>query len=86
MVCSWGRGEDGLLGHGDAEVRHLPLIISAFDDCEISSAGLSPPKLCTAGIGEYHCISYGPVIRIRKDSKISNKTCSVSLERFVGLM
>lgn len=37
LVCSWGRGEDGQLGHGDAEERHLPLVISALDDCEISS-------------------------------------------------
>jgi alpha-tubulin suppressor-like RCC1 family protein len=37
VVCSWGRGEDGQLGHGDADERHLPLIVSALDDCEISS-------------------------------------------------
>lgn len=37
LVCSWGRGEDGQLGHGDAEERHFPTIISALDDCEISS-------------------------------------------------
>ncbi|KAL3696817.1 hypothetical protein R1sor_010893 [Riccia sorocarpa] len=36
-VCSWGRGEDGQLGHGDAEERHLPTIISSLGDCEISS-------------------------------------------------
>lgn len=37
LVCSWGRGEDGQLGHGDAEERHFPTIVSALDDCEISS-------------------------------------------------
>lgn len=37
VVCSWGRSEDGQLGHGDAEERHLPTIISALDDCQISS-------------------------------------------------
>lgn len=35
-MCSWGRGEDGQLGHGDAEERHLPTIVSALEDCEIS--------------------------------------------------
>ena len=37
VVCSWGRGEDGQLGHGDAEERHLPTIVSALEDSEISS-------------------------------------------------
>eukprot|EP00252_Welwitschia_mirabilis_P003499 TRINITY_DN13557_c0_g1_i1.p1 TRINITY_DN13557_c0_g1~~TRINITY_DN13557_c0_g1_i1.p1 ORF type:complete len:436 (+),score=82.89 TRINITY_DN13557_c0_g1_i1:975-2282(+) len=37
IVCSWGRGEDGQLGHGDAEDQHLPTIISALDSCEITS-------------------------------------------------
>lgn len=37
VVCSWGRGEDGQLGHGDAEDCHMPTIISYLDDCEITS-------------------------------------------------
>lgn len=37
IVCSWGRGEDGQLGHGDADERHFPTIISSLEDCEISS-------------------------------------------------
>ncbi|XP_057858700.2 ultraviolet-B receptor UVR8 isoform X2 [Cryptomeria japonica] len=37
VVCSWGRGEDGQLGHGDAEDRHKPTIISDLDGCEITS-------------------------------------------------
>ncbi|EFJ17371.1 hypothetical protein SELMODRAFT_179009 [Selaginella moellendorffii] len=36
VVCSFGRGEDGQLGHGDAEDRLLPRIIGALNDCEIS--------------------------------------------------
>ncbi|KAG6551955.1 hypothetical protein Mapa_006572 [Marchantia paleacea] len=36
-VCSWGRGEDGQLGHGDADERHLPTIISTLGECEISA-------------------------------------------------
>lgn len=37
LVCAWGRGEDGQLGHGDAEERHLPIVVTALSDCEISS-------------------------------------------------
>lgn len=37
VVCSWGRGEDGQLGHGDAEDRLLPTKLSGLDDQEIVS-------------------------------------------------
>ncbi|KAG8383900.1 hypothetical protein BUALT_Bualt04G0062200 [Buddleja alternifolia] len=37
VVCSWGRGEDGQLGHGDAEDRFTPTQLSALDDKEIVS-------------------------------------------------
>ncbi|KAK3144729.1 hypothetical protein QOZ80_4AG0317040 [Eleusine coracana subsp. coracana] len=30
MLCSWGRGEDGQLGHGDAEDRLVPTVLSSF--------------------------------------------------------
>ncbi|XP_010930686.3 ultraviolet-B receptor UVR8 isoform X4 [Elaeis guineensis] len=36
-VCSWGRGEDGQLGHGDAEDRHLPTLLSALNSQGIVS-------------------------------------------------
>ncbi|KAA8547038.1 hypothetical protein F0562_003467 [Nyssa sinensis] len=37
VVCSWGRGEDGQLGHGDAEDRLSPTQLSALDGQEIVS-------------------------------------------------
>lgn len=37
VACSWGRGEDGQLGHGDAEDRLLPTLITALDGHEILS-------------------------------------------------
>ncbi|XP_013706397.1 ultraviolet-B receptor UVR8-like [Brassica napus] len=37
VVCSWGRGEDGQLGHGDAEDRPSPTQLSALDDHQIVS-------------------------------------------------
>ncbi|CAL9191540.1 unnamed protein product [Musa hybrid cultivar] len=36
-ICSWGRGEDGQLGHGDAEDRLLPTLLSALDSRSIVS-------------------------------------------------
>ncbi|CAI9753039.1 unnamed protein product [Fraxinus pennsylvanica] len=37
VICSWGRGEDGQLGHGDAEDRLSPTSLSALDGQEIVS-------------------------------------------------
>ncbi|KAG9457082.1 hypothetical protein H6P81_001590 [Aristolochia fimbriata] len=37
IVCSWGRGEDGQLGHGDAEDRLFPTKLSALDGLDIVS-------------------------------------------------
>lgn len=37
VVCSWGMGEDGQLGHGDAEYRSSPTQLSALDGQEIVS-------------------------------------------------
>ncbi|KAJ1387800.1 Regulator of chromosome condensation, RCC1 [Sesbania bispinosa] len=35
VVCSWGRGEDGQLGHGDTEDRLFPTKVSALDGQDI---------------------------------------------------
>ncbi|KAL8096423.1 ultraviolet-B receptor UVR8 isoform X2 [Apium graveolens] len=37
VVCSWGRGEDGQLGHGDAEDRVSPTQVTALDGQDIVS-------------------------------------------------
>lgn len=37
MVCSWGRGEDGQLGHGDSEDRPVPTVLTSFDVPRITS-------------------------------------------------
>jgi len=37
VVCSWGRGEDGQLGHGDTDDRLLPTQLSALDAQQIVS-------------------------------------------------
>lgn len=36
-VCSWGRGEDGQLGHGDTDDRLLPTLLSALDAQQVVS-------------------------------------------------
>lgn len=46
MVCSWGRGEDGQLGHGDAEDRPVPTVLTAaFDD---APGGVASVVICGA--------------------------------------
>ena len=35
VVCSWGRGEDGQLGHGDTDDRLFPTKLSALDGQDI---------------------------------------------------
>ena len=37
VVASWGRGEDGQLGHGDAEQCVRPKAIAALVDADVSS-------------------------------------------------
>ncbi|EPS71760.1 hypothetical protein M569_02995, partial [Genlisea aurea] len=37
VVCTWGRGEDGQLGHGDTEDRLSPTQLTALDGQEIVS-------------------------------------------------
>ena len=37
MVVSWGRGEDGQLGHGDANERPLPQTIHSLKEAQIDS-------------------------------------------------
>lgn len=36
-MCSWGRGEDGQLGHGETDDRLLPTQLSALDGQDIVS-------------------------------------------------
>lgn len=37
VVCSWGRGEDGQLGHGDAEDILVPTVLNMLDGLKIIS-------------------------------------------------
>lgn len=37
VVCSWGREEDGQLGHGDTDDRLLPTKLSVLDGQDIVS-------------------------------------------------
>ncbi|KAE8810905.1 ultraviolet-B receptor UVR8-like [Hordeum vulgare] len=48
MVCSWGRGEDGQLGHGDSEDRPVPTVLTSFD----------VPRVTSVICGADHTIAY----------------------------
>ncbi|KAJ3701767.1 hypothetical protein LUZ61_005472 [Rhynchospora tenuis] len=48
VVCSWGRGEDGQLGHGDAEDRLVPTLIITLDS----------PGIVSLTCGADHTIAY----------------------------
>lgn len=48
VLCSWGRGEDGQLGHGDAEDRLLPTLVSV----------LSSPGIVSIACGADHTTAY----------------------------
>lgn len=48
VVCSWGRGEDGQLGHGDAEDRLLPTLLTS----------LTSPGVVSITCGADHTTAY----------------------------
>uniref|UniRef100_J3LDS2 RCC1-like domain-containing protein n=1 Tax=Oryza brachyantha TaxID=4533 RepID=J3LDS2_ORYBR len=49
VVCSWGRGEDGQLGHGDAEDRPAPTALTA---------ALAAPGIVSVICGADHTTAY----------------------------
>ncbi|OMP01203.1 Regulator of chromosome condensation, RCC1 [Corchorus olitorius] len=69
VVCSWGRGEDGQLGHGDAEDRLSPTQLSALDGHEIISVtcgadhttaySLSRAEVYSWGWGDFGRLGHG---------------------------
>ncbi|GKV00633.1 hypothetical protein SLEP1_g13298 [Rubroshorea leprosula] len=69
VVCSWGRGEDGQLGHGDAEDRLSPTQLSALDGLEIVSVtcgadhttaySLSHAEVYSWGWGDFGRLGHG---------------------------
>ncbi|XP_071722519.1 ultraviolet-B receptor UVR8-like [Rutidosis leptorrhynchoides] len=69
VVCSWGRGEDGQLGHGDAEDRLTPTHLSALDGLDIISVtcgadhtiaySQSSPEVYSWGWGDFGRLGHG---------------------------
>lgn len=57
VVCSWGRGEDGQLGHGDAQDRYSPTQLSALDGQEIVSVTCGADH--TTAFSELQVYSWG---------------------------
>uniref|UniRef100_A0A0D9VH12 RCC1-like domain-containing protein n=1 Tax=Leersia perrieri TaxID=77586 RepID=A0A0D9VH12_9ORYZ len=54
VVCSWGRGEDGQLGHGDAEDRPVPTVLTAAAFVDAPEPGIVSSVVC----GADHTIAY----------------------------
>ena len=67
-VWSWGRGEDGKLGHGDRQSQPLPRQVEAFAGQRVvavsagvahSLAIIADGAVFTWGEGEYRCVGHG---------------------------
>ncbi|KAL0686293.1 hypothetical protein Bca4012_053141 [Brassica carinata] len=59
VVCSWGRGEDGQLGHGDAEDRSSPTQLSALDEHQIVSVTCGADHTVTYSQSRLEVYSWG---------------------------
>ncbi|KAL6498088.1 Ultraviolet-B receptor uvr8 [Orobanche gracilis] len=59
VVCSWGRGEDGQLGHGDAEDRFSPTQLGALDDQEIVSVTCGADHTTAYSESQFQVYSWG---------------------------
>lgn len=59
VVCSWGRGEDGQLGHGDAEDSLLPTLVMSLDGLEMSSITCGADHTTAYSESELEVYSWG---------------------------
>ncbi|KAF7009254.1 hypothetical protein CFC21_023819 [Triticum aestivum] len=59
VLCTWGRGEDGQLGHGDAEDRLVPTVISGFDAPGITSVICGADHTTAYSEDEHQVYSWG---------------------------
>ncbi|ONK73282.1 uncharacterized protein A4U43_C04F29310 [Asparagus officinalis] len=58
-VCSWGRGEDGQLGHGDAEDRLQPTLVTALDGQKVESVTCGADHSTAFSESEFQVYSWG---------------------------
>lgn len=59
VVCSWGRGEDGQLGHGDTEDRLIPTQMTALDDQNIISVTCGADHTTAYSESTFQVFSWG---------------------------
>ncbi|KAG0494345.1 hypothetical protein HPP92_005339 [Vanilla planifolia] len=59
VVCSWGRGEDGQLGHGDAEDSLFPAELRALDGLGIVSVTCGADHTTAYSESELQVYSWG---------------------------
>ena len=59
VLCTWGRGEDGQLGHGDAEDRLVPTVITGFEAPGITSVICGADHTTAYSEDEHQVYSWG---------------------------
>jgi alpha-tubulin suppressor-like RCC1 family protein len=81
MVCSWGRGEDGQLGHGDAEDRPVPTVLTAFDVPGISSVTCGADHTTAYSEDKMQLFSWGWYVRAPPTPPVAAFSSSSSFVR-----
>lgn len=59
MVLSWGRGEDGQLGHGDAEDRGAPQAVFSLLNRNVDSVVCGAEYSCAVSHADQQLYSWG---------------------------
>jgi len=88
-VVTWGRGEDGQLGHGDAESQNLPTIVQALNDKECDevvcgaeytiAVSRSKEMIWSWGWGDFGRLGHGNPMDIFLPKQVSN-LCNVKIK------
>lgn len=79
MVVSWGRGEDGQLGHGDANERPYPQTVHALTDANIDAVFCGAEYSAAVSKSGSEVFSWGWYERIR----LSRERAFLSLLTYV---
>lgn len=59
MVVTWGRGEDGQLGHGDSDERNFPEAVASLHDKSITSVHCGAEYTVSVSSNQSHVYSWG---------------------------
>jgi alpha-tubulin suppressor-like RCC1 family protein len=88
-VVTWGRGEDGQLGHGDAESQHLPMVVQSLEgeECDEIICGAeytiavshSKQKIWSWGWGDFGRLGHGNPFDLFLPKQISS-LCNIKIK------